>query len=126
MSVTKIVGGVSFAAGLAFASLASAQEAASPAGAASVDFAGAEVMSLEDLSEMSGGSALENAILTEQTLQALVQGNRVTGYIVGSGDIRLGSNAFSGFEGIGNFVLNTGHNNALQSSMNVSILMGGE
>lgn len=124
LSVTKVLGKAAFAAGLAFASLAHAEQAPSPA--VSADFDGAEVMSLDDLSELSGGTALENAILTDQTLLALVQGNRVSGYIVGSGDIRLGSNAFTGFEGIGNFVLNTGHNNALQSSMNVSILVGGE
>lgn len=124
LSVTKVLGKAAFAAGLAFASLAHAEQPPSPA--VSADFDGAEVMSLDDLSELSGGTALENAILTDQTLLALVQGNRVSGYIVGSGDIRLGSNAFTGFEGIGNFVLNTGHNNALQSSMNVSILVGGE
>jgi hypothetical protein len=36
----------------------------------------------------------------------------------------IGSNAFSGFDGVGNFVLNTGHNNNLQSSLNVSIVLG--
>jgi hypothetical protein len=61
--------------------------------------------------------------ITDQTLDAVNSGNSVNGVTVGSGGVDIGSNAFSGYSGLGNFVINTGHNNNLQSSMSVSVVL---
>lgn len=116
-SVTHTWKGLTFAVVLASASAASAQEAPSPAPAP------AEVLSLEDMDALAGGTGVTAAVLTEQTLNAVNSGNSVTGNTVGSGQINVGANAFSGYSGVGNFVMNTGHNNNLQSSMSVSIVL---
>jgi hypothetical protein len=77
----------------------------------------------EDLADLAGQGDAPIAVLTEQTLQALNSGNTVIGANVGSGAISIDQNAFSGFDGIGNFVINSGHNNTLQSSLSVSIVV---
>jgi hypothetical protein len=115
MTVLK---GAIFASGLAYASLASAQEAPAP-----VSADGAEMLSLEDMAALSGGDGVEIVVITDQTLNATNHGNTVSGDVVSSGQVSLGSGAFSGYSGLGNFVINTGHNNNLQSSMNVSIVL---
>jgi hypothetical protein len=62
-------------------------------------------------------------VITEGTLSAVNSGNTITGDTIGSGMVDIGGGAFSGYSGLGNFVINTGHNNNLQSSMNVSITL---
>jgi hypothetical protein len=77
-----------------------------------------------DLADMSGGTATTplNVVLTTQNLTATNTGNVVSaGNNVSSGDVNLGPNAFQGFGGIGNFVVNTGHNNNLLGSLSVAI-----
>jgi hypothetical protein len=103
---------------LTFANFASAQER-SPASAAD----DIEVLSLEDMDSMAGGDGVTTAVITEQTLNAVNTGNAVIGDVVGSGQVSLGSGAFSGYSGLGKFVINTGHNNNLQSSMSVSVVL---
>ncbi|HYF22244.1 MAG TPA: hypothetical protein VD929_02495 [Caulobacteraceae bacterium] len=78
---------------------------------------------LEDaaLSELSGGQAITVTALTTQTLTAASTGNTVNGGTVGSGAVAIGEGAFSGYSGIGNFVVNTGHNNTLQGSIGVTV-----
>jgi len=61
--------------------------------------------------------------VASQTLTANNSGNSVTGETITNGDINLGSDAFSGFSGIGNFVMNTGNNNNLQGSIGVVVIM---
>jgi hypothetical protein len=117
-TVTTFLKGTILAGGLAFASAASAQEAPSSASPSDV-----EVLSLEDMDALAGGDGVNVAVITEQTLNAVNSGNTVTGDVVGSGQVTLGSGAFSGYAGLGNFVINTGHNNNLQSTMNVSIAL---
>jgi hypothetical protein len=117
-TVTKFLKGAIFAGGLASASFASAQELpASP----SADTA--EMLSMEDMDALSGGTGVEIVVITDQTLTANNNGNTVIGDTVGSGQVNLGAGAFSGYSGLGNFVINTGHNNNLQSSMSVSIVL---
>lgn len=82
-----------------------------------------ELLSEAEMETLAGGTGITTAVLTEQTLNAVNLGNAVVGDVVGSGQISIGANAFSGYSGIGNFVMNTGHNNNLQSSMNVSIVL---
>jgi hypothetical protein len=121
-SVTK-VRGILIAAVLASAGAASAQEATLPASASPAPADEAELLSLEDMDALAGGTGVEVVVDTEQVLNATNTGNSVTGDVVGSGQVNIGSGAFSGYDGIGNFVINTGHNNNLQSSMNVSIVL---
>lgn len=121
-SVTK-VRGILIAAVLASAGIASAEETALTASASPAPADETELMSLEDMEALFGGTAIEVVIDTGQVLTATNTGNTVTGDTVGSGAVTLGSGAFSGYDGIGNFVINTGHNNNLQSSMNISVVL---
>ena len=79
-------------------------------------------LSLEELADLRGGEAIVIQHTT-QTLTAVNSGNSVNGDTIGSGAVNLGSGAFNGYDGIGNFVINTGHNNNLQGSISVSIAM---
>jgi hypothetical protein len=117
-TVTKFLKGAIFAGGLVSASFASAQDA--PASATGDT---TEVLSMEDMDALSGGTGVDIVTITEQTLTAVNNGNSVIADTVGSGQVNLGAGAFSGYSGLGNFVINTGHNNNLQSSMNVSIVL---
>jgi len=121
-SVTK-VRGILIAAMLASAGAASAQEATLTASASPAPADETELLSLKDMDALAGGTGIEVVIDTGQVLTATNTGNSVTGDTVSSGQVNLGSGAFSGYDGIGNFVINTGHNNNLQSSMNVSVVL---
>ncbi len=121
-SVTK-VRGILFAAVLASAGAASAQETTLNAAASPAPADETELLSSEDMGALSGGTGVEVMIDTGQVLTATNSGNSVTGDVVSSGQVNIGSGAFSGYDGIGNFVINTGHNNNLQSSMNVSVVL---
>jgi hypothetical protein len=78
-------------------------------------------VSSEDLASMSGGAKTAVA-LTNQSLTAVNGGNTVSAETLTTGNATLQSNAFSGFSGIGNFVINTGNNNNLQGSLSVTII----
>jgi hypothetical protein len=120
---TKTLGVLVLAAALGFAGAASAEEGPSPAALLTDGVVQEEVLSLEDLDQLAGGDGVEINMLTAQTLTAINTGNKVIGQTVTSGDLNIGANAFSGFDGVGNFVLNTGHNNNLQSALNISIVL---
>jgi len=119
-TITTLLKGAALAGGLAFATVASADEL--PSAPSSPDD-GMSALSLEDMDALAGGTGVDVVVITDQTLTATNTGNTVTGDVVGSGQVTLGSGAFSGYSGLGNFVINTGHNNNLQSSMNVSIVL---
>ena len=74
-----------------------------------------------DLAALSGGA--EMVAVTNQNLTALNTGNSVNAASVVNGQVSIDANAFSGFSGLGNFVINTGNNNNLQGSMSVNIIM---
>lgn len=77
-----------------------------------------------ELAKLAGGKETSTAMaLTEQDLTAVNSGNTITAGSVTSGAITLRDNAFSGFNGVGNIIMNTGHNNNLQSSMSVTIVI---
>lgn len=78
---------------------------------------------MEDMDALAGGTGVDVTVITEGTLDAVNSGNTVSGDVVGSGQVDIGQAAFSGYSGLGNFVINTGHNNNLQSSMNVSVTL---
>jgi hypothetical protein len=75
-----------------------------------------------DLAAASGGASPTNIALSKQTLTALNTGNQVNGDSIVTGNVNVDPSAFSGFNGIGNFVFNTGNNNNLQGSLSVTIL----
>jgi hypothetical protein len=76
-------------------------------------------VSSQDLATMSGGAAVA---VTNQNLSAVNSGNTVSANTLTTGDVTLQSNAFSGFSGIGNFVVNTGNNNNIQGSLSVTVI----
>ena len=73
-------------------------------------------VSLEDLASMSGGK--EPAAISAVTA-GLSSGNTING-ATSSGNISVDSNSLN-FNGIGNFVFNTGQNNVLQGVLNVYV-----
>jgi hypothetical protein len=82
-----------------------------------------ETLNAWELSELSGEGGVAIGVLTNQTLTAISTGNQISADAVNSGSISLDESAFSGFDGIGNFVINSGHNNNLQSSLSVTIVL---
>ena len=81
-----------------------------------------QALSTSDLAELSGGASPTGVAISSQTLSALNSGNSVTADSVVTGDVTLQTGAFNGFNGIGNFVFNTGNNNNLQGTLSVTIL----
>jgi hypothetical protein len=75
-----------------------------------------------DLAAMSGGESPQSVAITSQTLSATNSGNTVSASSLVTGDVTLQSGAFNGFNGVGNFVFNTGNNNNLQGNLSVTIV----
>jgi hypothetical protein len=83
-----------------------------------------EVLADADLGDAEQSGRGDGAIsLTDQDLTAISTGNTITAGTVGSGNISMSDAALSDFNGIGNFTFNTGHNNNLQSSMSVTVIV---
>jgi hypothetical protein len=85
-------------------------------------FALPDPVSAKDLADMSGGASPTGIAISTQTLSALNSGNSVTAGSVVTGQVELQTGTFSGFNGIGNFVFNTGNNNNVQGTLSVTIL----
>ncbi|WEK58117.1 MAG: hypothetical protein P0Y52_00845 [Candidatus Brevundimonas phytovorans] len=81
-----------------------------------------QVLSLDELEGENGLQSLQVYANTTQNLSANNSGNTINAHQVGSGDITLAEGAFAGFAGIGNFVINSGHNNNLQGSLSIMIV----
>lgn len=81
-----------------------------------------QALSLEELGNESGRQGIYVYAGANQNLTATNSGNSITADTVGSGDITLAEGAFAGFAGIGNFVVNSGHNNNLQGSLSIIIV----
>lgn len=75
-----------------------------------------------ELSDMSGGTSPSGIAVSNQILSATNSGNTINADSITSGGISLKSGAFGGFNGVGNFVLNTGNNNNLQGSLSITIV----
>jgi hypothetical protein len=145
-SLRTIVTGISMAAAFAFAmplSGASAQELLPTAIGADVaisnlgamvpalspvrtDVLGVGAAQVDDslLAGVSGGTSIGDITLTNQNLTATATDNQINAGTVVSGGVTFGANAFTGFNGIGNFVVNTGNNNILQGSLSVTVAPG--
>lgn len=81
-----------------------------------------QALSSDDLATLSGGASPTGVAITKQTLTAVNSGNSINADNITTGDISVGSGAFNGFNGVGNFVFNTGNNNNVQGSLSVTIM----
>ena len=79
-------------------------------------------LSAEEMSSVHAGADTKVTVLTTQQLTGTTSGNSITAGTVTSGAIGFSPDALSGFSGVGNFVVNTGANNTLQGSINISIV----
>ncbi len=79
-------------------------------------------LNLEELAAISGGESVKVSVLSDQTLTATNRGNTINADVVQSGAVSFGAGAFDGFNGVGNFVINTGNNNNLQGSLSVNVV----
>jgi hypothetical protein len=71
---------------------------------------------------VNGGAEVSIELLNRQQLTGMTTGNTVTAGTLTSGPISFSPSALNGFNGIGNFVLNTGANNTLQGAISVSVV----
>lgn len=79
-------------------------------------------LSLDELAGENGREGVRIDVRNNQSLRATNYGNTITAGTVGSGDIAISGGAFAGFSGVGNFVVNSGHNNNLQGSLSITIV----
>lgn len=79
-------------------------------------------LDLAELHDLNAREGVNVIVASDQLLKATNSGNSVTANTVGSGGITIGANAFAGFNGVGNFVMNTGHNNNLQGAITINIV----
>jgi len=121
-AIGKFLNGAVLAGSLAYCGTASAQEVPTTPPPTNPG----EVLNSDDMEHLNVGAGVDIVTITQQTLTAVNNGNSVNGDTVSSGDIDIGTDAFSGYSGLANFVINTGHNNNLQASMNVTIVLGPE
>ena len=95
---------------------ASAQQSHEARVAPVTDAAPPVMLSPTELAETRAG---QTVIVNNQTLNAMVSGNVLGDYA--AGDISFNDNAFANFAGIGNFTINTGAQNNLQTAMVLTI-----
>lgn len=79
-------------------------------------------LSVEEMASVHAGTETKVTVLTTQQLTGTTSGNSITAGTVTSGAIGFSPEALNGFSGVGNFVVNTGANNTLQGSINISIV----
>ncbi|MEO9468235.1 hypothetical protein [Parasphingorhabdus sp.] len=75
------------------------------------------VLSPEELNRMSSGNQIA---INTQSLIAENTGNTINGDYT-AGDVSFDGDAFSGFSGLGNIVVNTGAQSSLQAGMSITI-----
>jgi hypothetical protein len=81
-----------------------------------------KALTAEEMAAISGGAEVDVAVLSRQQLTGSTSGNTINAGVLTSGQVTFGPNALNGFNGIGNFVINTGANNTLQGAINVSVV----
>jgi hypothetical protein len=79
-------------------------------------------LSADGLSAIRAGEAPQLTVANRQSVTALSSGNSVEADSVISGNVDFSQNAFSGFSGIGNIVVNTGNNNVIQGTLSVTVV----
>ncbi|MEP3226127.1 MAG: hypothetical protein ABJO01_09135 [Parasphingorhabdus sp.] len=75
------------------------------------------LLSLDELKQLRGGAQVA---INEQTFNAANSGNIIDGDYT-AGDVTLSDNSLSSFNGLGNIVINTGAQSALQAGLGVTI-----
>lgn len=83
---------------------------------------GLRSLETEELDALHGRQGAVVMVASEQLLQATNSGNSVNANTVTTGAMRIDANAFAGFNGIGNFVMNSGNNNNLQGAITINIV----
>lgn len=104
----------------ALAQAAPARTAFAPAAPAAP--ASPQPIPTDELAVLNGRQGSVSTVMSNQDLTAVNRGNTVTANTVGSGPITLGPGAFNGFAGVGNFVINSGHNNNLQGALTINVI----
>jgi hypothetical protein len=98
------------------------QAAAAPAASPTEE---SSALSTDALANLSGGAEpVDPKPISLQILTATNSGNAINADTVSSGSITLSGQVLSQATGVGNYVFNTGHNNNLQGSVTVNIIMG--
>ena len=75
-----------------------------------------------ELHDLNGRQGVVVVVASDQLLKATNSGNSVNANTVTTGGMRIDANAFSGFNGVGNFVMNSGNNNNLQGAITINIV----
>ena len=83
------------------------------------------IVSDTELSGIAGGASPVAIAVTNQSLSALNSGNTINADSLTTGGVNIDAGAFSGFNGVVNFVFNTGNNNNLQGSLSITIITPG-
>lgn len=97
--------------------------APAPADAVTAAASGPRSLAIDELDALHGRQGASSVIIaSDQLLQATNSGNSVNANTVTTGAMRIDANAFSGFNGIGNFVMNSGNNNNLQGAITINIV----
>lgn len=108
--------------------MAHAAEALAPSPAATPTLAsrsapqGPVELSADEMSGVHAGAESKVSVLTNQQVSGVTSGNSITAGTLTSGMISFSPDALNGYSGVGNFVINTGANNTLQGSINISIV----
>lgn len=91
--------------------------------AATAAVSGPRSLAVDELDALHGRQGASSVVIaSDQLLQATNSGNSVNANTVTTGGMRIDANAFSGFNGIGNFVMNSGNNNNLQGAITINIV----
>jgi hypothetical protein len=97
--------------------------APAPVDAATAAVSGPRSLAVDELDALHGRQGATSVIIaSDQLLQATNSGNSVNANTVTTGGMRIDANAFSGFNGVGNFVMNSGNNNNLQGAITINIV----
>lgn len=86
---------------------------------------GPRSLETDELDALHGRQGAIVVVASDQLLQATNSGNSVNANTVTTGAMRIDANAFAGFNGIGNFVMNSGNNNNLQGAITINIVTTG-
>lgn len=87
-------------------------------------FGGLTAIETDDLVGQRGRAG--DTIITvesNQSLEATITNSSFNADAINSGDVNIGENALENFSGIGNFSIVTGNNNAVNTSVGVSVQM---
>jgi hypothetical protein len=80
----------------------------------------AGAMTADDLKAIAGGQNITEAVTNQELIAQSTDNTIVTGGDFLTGNVSIGS--FTGFNGVGVFVVNTGANSTLQGSIGVTVV----